>query len=234
MIPKLLVRTVPRVRTDRMADLWEGAKRLHPGWDFVTLGCDPPSGRRIALVSIEGPCGTETGLGGFPLTDSVWGEVESGAQLADLVRLEFLWRHGGVYIDSDVWCLRPFDSLLGLAGFAGWENPDHVCNAVMGFRAGHPAVKEALRLSVDRVSLGTQVGGVGAFEDVVKGRDDMVLFPPGAFYPVTYHQIHVGHPWGQPDVVLPPVDWDAVPAENPWAFCVHEYAQSWAGERVDG
>src|SRR6476659_4298396 len=113
MIPKRLVRTVPEHTTDEVEAWWEQAKGLHPGWAFDTWR-DPIDPRF------------------FPLTSPYWDGCESGAQLADLVRLEDLLLRGGCYIDSDVECYRPFDPLLSVRGFAAWDCPDYIPNAVMG------------------------------------------------------------------------------------------------------
>ena len=42
------------------------------------------------------------------------------AERADVLRYEILRRHGGVYVDVDVECLRPLDDLLtGVRGLRG-------------------------------------------------------------------------------------------------------------------
>ncbi|MDD3108561.1 MAG: glycosyltransferase, partial [Alistipes sp.] len=45
------------------------------------------------------------------------------AFVTDVVRLEALYRYGGVYMDTDVEILRPLDdALLSLPGFTGFES----------------------------------------------------------------------------------------------------------------
>lgn len=56
------------------------------------------------------------------------------AQQADILRYELLFHFGGVYVDIDTECLQPFDPLLGVNAFAGYERAEdhYLCNAVLG------------------------------------------------------------------------------------------------------
>ena len=69
---------------------------------------------------------------------------------------------------------------------------------------------------MDRRAQGTWAAGVGVTTEVFRDRDDVVLLPPAAFYPVHWRRAHAG-----------PVDWDSVARQNPWSFAVHKYAGSW-------
>jgi len=197
VIPKRLVRTVPAQTTPEAEKLWDIAKNLHPGWEHVTWR-DPINPNA------------------FPITSSYWAECETGAQLADLVRAEDLLHNGGVYIDSDVHCLKPFDDLCALEAFAAYENHLHIPNAVMGFRPGHPALQEVVKLAIERRHQGTWIAGVGVTSEVFAGRTDMTLLPPGAFYPVAWQDAHRGV-----------VDWSYVARQNPWCYGMHKYKASW-------
>lgn len=195
MIPKRLVRTVPEKTTAQVEAWWNQACELHPEWSHVTLR--DPVNRKL-----------------FPHTSDTWDKCESGAQLADLIRLEDLYWRGGVYLDSDVEVYQAFDNLLGLPGFAGWDCVDYVPNAVMGFPPRHPALRSAMHMAAARWDMGTWAAGVGVTTDVFPYRHDVVLFPPGSFYPVF---------WRTKDHV----DWSRVQKDNPWAYCVHHAHHSW-------
>lgn len=197
MIPHRLVRTVPAVTSEHTEQLWDIATALHPDWEHVTLR-DPVD------------------RNAFPITSPHWDSTATGAQLADLIRAEDLLHNGGVYIDSDVLVLQPFDTLCGLTGFAAWEDDQYIPNAVMGFAPGHPALARVLELAVERQGEGTWAAGVGVTSEVFRGRDDITLLPPGAFYPVHWRQAHRG-----------PVDWAEVARTNPWAYAIHQYEASW-------
>jgi mannosyltransferase OCH1-like enzyme len=59
------------------------------------------------------------------------------AAKSDILRYEICWKHGGIYVDSDVEPLRPIGELLeGVNAFYGDERPDTPCNAILGCVAG--------------------------------------------------------------------------------------------------
>ena len=199
-MPRRLVRTVPEAVDDEQEHLWEIACDLHPDWEHRTW--------REPIDPVD-----------FPLTGYLFSTCESGAQKADLIRAEDLYSRSGIYLDSDVEVLRPLDPLLGTRGFAGWEDENHICNAVMGFEAGHPALREYLELAIQRHDEGTWLAGVGAFTEVMRGRDDVLLLAPGSLYPVHYRQS------------MPPMG--LVRCHNPWAYTIHHWNHSWASaERI--
>jgi hypothetical protein len=71
------------------------------------------------------------------------------AARSDIIRHHVLARHGGVYVDTDVECLRPLDSLLrGVSAFAGFGLPGLVETSVLGAVPGHPAFRRTAELSL--------------------------------------------------------------------------------------
>lgn len=54
----------------------------------------------------------------------------------DVIRLQTLIKHGGIYLDLDTICLKPFDSLLKDIPVIGREAPNALCNAVIIAPAG--------------------------------------------------------------------------------------------------
>ena len=197
MIPKRLVRTVPRETTPHCEILWDQACTMHPDWEHVTWR-DPVD------------------RNAFPITSPFWDDCETGAQLADLIRAEDLLHRGGWYIDSDVQMLKPLDSLCGLNGVAGYEDHLFIPNAVLGFTPGHPALQKVVKLAVERRFQGTWKAGVAVTTEVFKSAENMTLLPPGSFYPVHWKKAHRGF-----------VNWAEEAQKNPWAFCLHKYAASW-------
>lgn len=64
------------------------------------------------------------------------------AHRADVVRLLALIECGGVYIDSDVWCLKPFAGLRHAGFWMGRQGGHYgLCNATMGGEAGSAFAK---------------------------------------------------------------------------------------------
>ena len=65
---------------------------------------------------------------------------------ADILRLELLWKYGGVYVDIDMECLRPLDALAAGVDFFGTEiKPGRITNTVIGAASRHPILDRALR-----------------------------------------------------------------------------------------
>ena len=67
------------------------------------------------------------------------------AFVSDYARLKVLADYGGIYLDVDVELLRPFDDLLSLNGFLGFQSRSEV-NSGLGFGAEphHPVIEAML------------------------------------------------------------------------------------------
>ena len=73
-----------------------------------------------------------------PPTEIFGNPIKSYAHQADVIRLQLLIEEGGIYIDSDVLCLKSFSDLLNLEGTNGsfimgqeGDGVSKLCNAVM-------------------------------------------------------------------------------------------------------
>lgn len=208
MIPARLVRTVPEETSAEVEGFWSKACDMHPRWDHITYRepIDPAW---------------------FPLTGPLFDRCQNGAQKAGLIRLEVLLNGGGIYLDSDVEVYRPLDPLRSLRGFAAWEDGVTVPDAVLGAEPDHPAVRECLRLAIERLRSDNPdwregntawATGPGVTTTVLPGRDDWLLLPPGSFYP--YH-------WSERKRRLE----DHATAQ-PWAFAAHHWHGSWLPEEA--
>lgn len=82
----------------------------------------------------------------FDLSSSPWVqqafESKKYAFAADYIRMYALYNYGGIYLDSDVEVLKPFDDLLDLPYFIGQENtPSGIEAATIGSEKGWPVAK---------------------------------------------------------------------------------------------
>lgn len=82
----------------------------------------------------------------FNLSSSPWVkqafESKKFAFAADYIRMYALYNYGGIYLDSDVEVLKPFDDLLDLPYFIGQENtPSGIEAATIGSEKGWPVAK---------------------------------------------------------------------------------------------
>ena len=73
-------------------------------------------------------------------------ESKKYAFVTDYVRLYALYNEGGIYMDTDVEVLKPYDDLLDLSGFTGYEGSKHLppVTGTMASEAKNAWVKEQL------------------------------------------------------------------------------------------
>jgi hypothetical protein len=193
-IPRILHRVVPAETTAEVEGYWKRFAALHPGWSLMT--------HRDPLSPSD-----------WPLTAQGWGSCTSGAQLAGLIRLEALYRYGGIYVDSDVEPYRSFEPLLGLRAFAGWEDRNTVPDAVLGAEPEHPVILECIRMALKELKNGAWRSGPGVTTALLPNRPDVLLLPPGTFYPYHYSEKGRKH--------------EDHKRANPWALAAHHWAGSW-------
>lgn len=70
--------------------------------------------------------------------NKVWGFV------ADPIRIDILYKYGGIYLDTDIEVYQSFDNLLDNKLFLGCEQPHYLSNATIGAEAGNKYLKEIL------------------------------------------------------------------------------------------
>ena len=148
---------------------------------------------------------------------------------ADIVRYEILHKYGGVYLDVDFVCLRPFDILNHCYDFYTSLMPldceDTLCNGVIASVAGHPILKDCIETIEDDWQLSTNLMlRVGPFHfqksfariaSEKKGRH--IAFPKSFFFPINYADKNKCrlHPELVEDLI------------KPEAFAVHHWAHTW-------
>lgn len=176
---------------------WKRFEAMHPGWKFVTWDDSK------ALDWLRCP--------------DEFAQARTWAGKSDILRYEILYRYGGIYVDTDVEPLRPFDDLLGDNGdlFIGWEDERLLCPTVMGSPRAHPAIATLLFAlpgwfrKYRNASPNRQTGPYFVTRHL-RGRSDVRLFPPEVFYPVHWSEkARLGGPY---------------PDES---YAVHHWAAGW-------
>ena len=122
----------------------------------------------------------------------------------DYARLDIIYEHGGIYLDTDVELVKNLDFILEQKGFAGFERPDQVALGLgFGAEAGSPIIKAMMEqyetlsfLNNDgsynllpSPSYSTEVFAARGFQmDGSKQTiDDFTIFPKEYFCPRDYH-----------------------------------------------
>jgi hypothetical protein len=136
------------------------------------------------------------------------------AELANLVRYEVLYRHGGIYVDTDVECRRALTPLLrGIDAFAALEVPGRVGNALLGAVAHHRAFERAATLA--RLTLGTFQPGAASTNGayflslILEQESKVAILATRLFYPYLWDELERRH--------------EAFPD----AYAIHHWALSW-------
>lgn len=169
---------------------WQKTWQSIPGWEYKLW--------------------TDKDVENFPLINSAlyFNEKNYGAR-ADMLRLEILYRFGGVYIDTDFECIKPemFDVLNRSYDFyCGLTPVDSealvINNAIIGSIPGHPIIKACIEhlpfhaTNVHDQRMRTVMRGPGlltimTIRHMNKGHRDIVL-PPSFLYPLGTSQMRRG------------------------------------------
>ena len=145
-------------------------------------------------------------------------EQKKWAFAADAVRLYALHTEGGIYFDTDVEVLRPFDSLLERANFFGNENGSRrIEAAAMGCEAGCKPIKAALEFYMN-----------AHFEYREAGVDDMVLPKILADAFAAFPEVEI-----LPESAFSPKSYiDGKIRTTGDTYCIHHFDSAWRPESV--
>ncbi len=110
---------------------------------------------------------TNDDLKTFPfINKEAFDAAKNWGMKADILRYEILYNHGGVYVDLDFECFKPFDALNYAYDFyAGLTWPHEINNALIAAAPGSIIMREAINAiakNVEQVrSCSTQNVGIG-------------------------------------------------------------------------
>ena len=106
---------------------------FHPDW-IVKVWCDediPPFGLK---------------------NQEAFDQATNFGEKSDIFRYEILYRFGGMYVDSDFECIKPFDVLHKTCEFyTGASQHDEVNNGLIGAKRAHPIMKAC----IDQMTIGS-------------------------------------------------------------------------------
>ena len=151
----------------------ESWKRLHPAWEHRLW--------------------TEENLPENPLRHEVLERLRAPVERADILRIELLYTHGGVYLDTDLECLRPLDETLGDHPFVGVCNKvGRMTNTAIASVPGHPLLARVLEkikpLEVywtGNSEVLKDVAGPRLLQKLVPDFPEVILLDPPLFFPST-------------------------------------------------
>ena len=153
-------------------------KRFHPDWKVRVW--------------------TDRDLDWFNLVnDEAYDRSSNYGEKSDIFRYEILYRYGGLYVDTDFECVKPFDDLHKSCEFytsVAYDKVPVLYNGLIGTRAGHPIIKACM----DNIKTGNgdwdayrimEMTGPYYFTRQLlnavasEGYKGVVVFPVTVFYP---------------------------------------------------
>ena len=120
-----------------------------------------------------------------------YNRINSGAQYADLLRIELVYRFGGIYLDSDVQVIEEFSPLFELTHFFCSEDGRLLTNAVFGAEKGSPLLKSAIDYLLKNEpdwALPPNITTGPAFFAKIFHSKNLLLLPRETFYPYNWNE----------------------------------------------
>ena len=172
---KIIHFTVPKTITSIQTETIERARALHPKWE-IKVWQDP--------VRSDGY-----------LLDRYWPKTNSGAQLADLIRLDVMYKWGGVYVDGDMRLLKPLDALVeNYDVFFASAFGDNLEGALIGARKAHPVIRTLIDdLLLNEPDWGLppdRTTGPDFFARITRWNADVTILPRETFYSYRPDETH--------------------------------------------
>ena len=162
-------------RYTRFVETW---KNFHPEWEFKIW--NDKDAQEFDMIN-----------------EVAFKNVDNMGVKSDIFRYEILYRHGGLYVDTDFECLKSFDDLLYLDFFGGGRTSmPYLANGLLACKPNDTFIK----IIIDEItkkqfnmnfSLGRVLNIAGAefisefYLNYIKTTTDKtVLFPDSFFYPI--------------------------------------------------
>ena len=156
-------------------------------------------------------------------------------QKSDIFRYEILYRFGGVYVDIDFECLKPFDELHTSCEFytgVSQEN-NYLYNGLIGIREGHPLMQAC----IEHLKTTDPIPVVGELFDALR-----IMYETGPYYFTRMFHAMESFCTRGTTLILPPIFIYPIPHScaraitpevrdrfiRPESLCIHHWECSWA------
>lgn len=148
------------------------------------------------------------------------------AFVSDYARGHSLYHHGGIYMDTDVEVLRPFDDLLGNRSFWGFEAGNFVASSTFGAVPGH----EMIRAYLEQYHSRRFIRADGSLDLTTNVEILTRLWQRQGLQLDDLRQTVGDGNLFLPQRYLSPFDYRAGSlANSPEAYAIHHYAKTWLG-----
>lgn len=183
----------------------------------------------------------------FPLhNQNLFDNAKDYGEKSDILRYEILFKEGGVYVDIDFECIKPyiFEQLNKSYDFyAGFEPVEHkqpkiasplVGNAIIGCAAGHPILERLIADMNDHYKKNAKLwavistGPVYFTEKIIqfnKTNDPRfinIFLPPTFFFPLTYSEVRYDYENSMKKLI------------KPESAAIHYWSGSWIDKKKSG
>lgn len=140
-------------------------------------------------------------------------ELRLWAFVSDYLRLWILENQGGIYLDTDVEVLKPFDALLDQHVFMGYEANNYVGTAVIGAEKGNTLITRLLKFYEDDIWNVDFINNPIIFKYLIENEPlifrECNIYPQGYFSPYEPEKNYTGK------------------IENDKSYTIHWYTQNW-------
>lgn len=186
-------------------------KEKHPSWDYK-LWTDADVEKLLSQDSFF-----------IGITERMYRNATNYGERSDILRLLLLYHFGGIYVDMDFECLRPFDDLHKHFDFFIGLQPLDVAmvqlgSALIAAIPHHPFILfciDELRRSEESPYILSRTGPLFMTQSLIafspKFSSKSIVFPATYFYPRAYHD---------------PLE-DRVKWTRPESYAVHHWSGSW-------
>jgi len=175
-IPKIIHHVWPGQDAFKYATIRNGWLEVHPDFTMMFHRNDCDFGSKVNQIVYDS-CYTVT--------------VKS-----DIIRLAALHKYGGIYVDTDMVCLKNLETLMDTPFLIGYEvdTIQRLGLSLIGCHSDDPTIKKCLDLSIANVLAAKKESvnknsltfcSIDAIQEIIK-KDIADIKPQKYFYPLTY------------------------------------------------